>query len=366
MKVAVCHDRLMERSGGERVAITLARMFDADLYVTRYSPENTFEAAKKLKVIEISPSMEPPISQLYTLIWMNDSIKFSKLRRLSDYDLLITSGQLAHFASIQNQKNIWYCHTPNRALYDLRNEVRERLGFFWKPWFELWAKFWKSFDQKSVRCINKIVVNSKNVQRRVQKFYERCSTVVYPPVNIKKFHFKPAENYWLSVQRVEPEKRIEIQLKAFEKLRNEKLILVGPGKYKKSYIQKISRWIKNMPNVTWKTSVSEKKLIDLYARCKGVIQTAIDEDFGLVTIESMASGKPCIAVAEGGFKETIIHGKTGLLLKKPYVENLIKTIKNFDKYTFNPKTCINRAMKFSEEEFIKKMKSIAKKVLVNS
>lgn len=359
MRVAVCHDRLMERSGGERVALTLAKAFSADFFTAKYVPEKTFEWSKKLHVKEVGHSIEPPISQLSTIIWMLDAINFSQLKELKNYDLLITSGQLAHFASIQNPNNIWYCHTPNRALYDLRGEVRSRLSPLWRPAFDVWVKFWNPQDQRSVRHIHRIIVNSKNVRGRVRKFYNRDAEIVYPPVDIEKFRYRPAEDYWLSVQRIEPEKRVEIQLKVFERLQEEKLVIVGKGRHGRAYQKKISRWIERLPNVEWRKEVSDKELRKLYARCKAVIQTPLEEDFGFVPVEGMASGKSCIAVDEGGFRESIIHGKTGLLIKKPYVNNFIKTIKGFEKYDFDPKLCIRRAKDFSEEEFIRKMKKLA-------
>ena len=363
VKVAVCHDRLMERSGGERVALVLAKAFNADLFTAKYVPEKTFEWSRTLRVKEVGLSLEAPISQLSTIIWMRDAIKFSRLKELKNYDLLITSGQLAHFASVQNSNNIWYCHTPNRALYDLQKEVRARLSPFWRPALDIWVKFWKPHDQRSVKHVRKIVVNSKNTRNRVRKFYSRDAEIVYPPTNISKFHHRHSEGYWLSVQRVEPEKRVEIQLKVFEKLPKEKLVLVGKGRHVRAYQRKISRWIERLPNVEWREEASDKELIELYSKCKAVIQTPLEEDFGFVPVEAMASGKPCIAVDEGGFRESIIHGKTGLLVKKPYVENFVKSLKNFHRYKFDPKTCIRRAKLFSEEEFVKKMKSIAEESL---
>lgn len=355
----MCHDKLMGRSGGERVALILAKAFDADLFVTKYIPEKTFEWSKRIRVREIASLPEPPISRLFTLVWMYGAIKFSQLEELAGYDLLITSGVLAHFASKQNPNNIWYCHTPNRALYDLNKEIRSRLSSFWKPAFDLWTRFWTPRDQKSVKHVRKIVVNSQNVRKRVRKFYNRDAPVIYPPVDTKKFYHKPAEDYWFSVQRIEPEKRVEIQLKIFEKLPKEKLVMVGEARYRKGYREKISRWIERLPNVEWREEVNDRQLRELYARCKGVIQTPLNEDFGLIPIEAMASGKPCIAVDEGGFRESIIHGKTGLLIKKPYMRNFIRAIKGFEKRDFDPKLCVKRAKEFSEVEFIRKLKKVA-------
>jgi len=364
MKVAVCHDRLTGTGGGERVAITLAKAFNADLFVAKYTPEKTYEECKKLRIKEIAPIPDPPASQFYPLIRMHDAWKFSRLKELREYDLLFTSGMWAFFASKQNLINIWYCHSPNRGLYDLREEIPKRYNVFWRLVYNLWADFWTSFDQKYVKKVKKIVVNSINVAKRVKRFYNRDAEVVHPSVRVDKFYHKPHENYYLSVQRIMPEKRVGLQLKIFEHLPNERLVIVGKAEYGTEYQRKISQWIERMPNVEWLERVSDEELRELYARCKAVIQTSIDEDFGLIPIEAMASGKPCVAVNEGGFRESIVHGKTGLLIDEPYLENFVKAIKNFDDYVLDPKECMRRSRDFSEEEFIRKIRKIVNSILV--
>ncbi len=344
------------------MALVLAKALNADFFTAKYVPETTFEWSRELRVKEIAHSAEPPLSQLSTIVWMLDAIRFSKLKELKNYDLVITSGQLAHFASVQNPNNIWYCHTPNRALYDLRDEVRSRLSPIWRSAFDIWVKFWTPHDQRSVKHACRIVVNSENTRKRVRKFYNRDAEIIYPPTDIKKFRHRPSEGYWLSVQRIEPEKRVEVQLEVFERLPKEKLVIVGKGRHGRAYQKKISDWIERMPSVEWREEVSDEELRDFYSRCKAVIQTPLEEDFGFIPVEAMASGKPCIAVDEGGFRESIVHGKTGILVKKPYVENFVKVIKGFEKYRFDHKVCIERAKDFSEEEFIRKMKKLAAQV----
>lgn len=285
------------------------------------------------------------------------------LKELRDYDLLVTSGTWAFFASKQNPNNVWYCHSPNRALYDLRKEIPKRYNVFWRLVYNFWVDFWIYFDQEYVKKVKKIVVNSKNVAKRVKRFYNRDAEVIHPPVQVNKFYQKPHENYYLSVQRIMPEKRVDLQLRVFEQLPNERLLIVGKAEYGTEYQRKISQWIKRMPNVEWLERVSDEELRELYARCKAVIQTPIDEDFGLIPIEGMASGKPCIAVNEGGFRESIVHEKTGLLIDKPYLENFVKVIKNFDDYDFDPRLCMQRVKDFSEEEFIRKIRKIADSIL---
>jgi len=358
MKIALVHDRLTGLGGSERVALTLAETFKAEVYTAKYDLKKTYPEFRNFQIYEVNPVPDFSAPQTRPLAWMLDAINFLKLGKLKEYDYIITSGQFAHFASVQNPNNIWYCHTPNRAIYELREKVRLRLSAVWKPTFDLWVKFWKPCDQNSIKHVHKIVVNSENTRNRVKKFYNRSADVVYPPVDIKKFYNKPSENYWLSVQRIEPEKRIEIQLEVFKKLSDENLVIIGKSEYEGTYQEKINNLIEQLPNVTWKKETSDRELVEFYSKCKGVIQTAHDEDFGLVPVEAMASGKPCIAVDEGGFRETIIHGKTGLLIKKPYVKNFVNIIKNFKKYEFDPKLCKKRAQDFSKEKFIKKIKNL--------
>ena len=67
-------------------------------------------------------------------------------------------------------------------------------------------------------------------------------------------------------------------------------------------------------SISIEANVTEERLLDLYARCYGVLYTPVNEDYGLVPLEAMASSKPCIAKNEGGPRETIADGKDGFLV----------------------------------------------------
>jgi glycosyltransferase involved in cell wall biosynthesis len=200
-----------------------------------------------------------------------------------------------------------------------------------------------------------------NVKKWIEKFYGRKAIVINPPVPIEKFYHKSAGDYWLSIQRTVPQKRIDMQVKIFKRLPREKLIIVGevaPSQF--WYKRKLQKMTGNMKNIEWRGAVYDDEMTELYANCKGVILTSIDEDFGLVPVEAMAAGKPCLAVNEGGFSETIIHGKTGLLINKPYVENFTNAIKNFAPENFIPRLCKERAEDFSEDIFVQKIRNLIK------
>ena len=365
VEIAVVHDRLENKGGGERVALELAKALNAKtIYVACYTPEKTYEEFEKFNIVQLNriPSLE--WDKAYAIIRMIDAFRFLIHKELEEYDLLWLSGMWAVFASNMNSKNIWYCHSPNRALYDLYESIKSRYNFFWRTAFDLWAKSWRLIDRFVVmRNVKEIVVNSRNTQRRVVFAYGLPSHVIYPPVDTKKCYHAESDGYWLSVQRIMPEKRVDLQIEIFKRLPNEKLIIVGKAEYGTDYQKKIAKMVEKVRNVEWVGRVDEKTLIDLYAHCKGVIQTPIDEDFGMVPIEAMASGKPVLCVNEGGFRESVIHSKTGLLINPPYLANFIKAIKNFDETKFNPKIIRKRAEFFDISRFRKQIREKTKEVL---
>jgi glycosyltransferase involved in cell wall biosynthesis len=214
-----------------------------------------------------------------------------------------------------------------------------------------------------VNSIDKIVTISINSQKRIEKFHQRSADIIYPPVEVSKFRYKEYGDFWLSVNRLYPEKRIELQIEAFRKLPGEKLIIVG-GYAKGDHAEKYAKNISNNlpPNVQILGEVSEQELIDLYSRCKGLICTALDEDFGLTPVEAMASGKPVVAVNEGGFKETVTE-KTGVLIKadSQSIVEAVKFISHEPESYREP--CLEQANRFDISIFSQKIKNVVKNEL---
>ena len=197
----------------------------------------------------------------------------------------------------------------------------------------------------------------KNIKNKIKNYYHRDAEVVYPPVDISRFKYGEPGDYFLSVQRMSPGKLIETQIEAFRLAPRQKLVIVGAvTKSDIPYFHKLKR--ATPPNITYLGTVTDAELVELYAHSRAVIQSNPDEDFGIVPVEAMASGKPCMAVNAGGFKETIIQGKTGILVDLPYVENLAKAIKGFDDKDYNPQDCRKQAQQYSTEVFTEKIKTI--------
>jgi glycosyltransferase involved in cell wall biosynthesis len=352
MKVAIFHDYIGAIGGGEKLVLTLARELNADVITTDLDKDSVRKMGfDDINIISLGDTVKlPPMKQI------SASIKFALCDFSKKYDFFILSGNWVPFAAKKHRPNLYYCHTPVRAFYDLYNTFLQRQPFYIKPLFILWVAIHKHVSEYYMEDVEKIIVNSKNTQSRISKYLHRYADIVYPPIDTSKFKFEKNGDFWLSVNRLYPEKRIELQINSFKLMPDEKLIIVGDYS-KGDHAAKYNNILKDIPkNVEIRKSVSEKELIDLYAECKGLITTAMDEDFGMTPVEAMASGKPVIAVREGGYLESIIDGKTGILIepKSHDIINAIFTIeKNQEKYRY---ICQEQAKKFDKSIFIENIK----------
>ena len=341
LNIAIIKARdLTVKGGAERAVLELAKNFNCDIFTSNYDPASTYKEFSNLNIY-FSP-IKWKIEHLLFLKFIN----FPFIKQLREYDLIIaTDGFFSKLVALHNDMPpiIYYAQSP-------------------PPSFRGFMRPFNIIDIYATKRIKMIVSNSQTLRKRILARYGRDSRVVYPPVNIKKFYNKESEDFFLSVQRITPVKRVHIQIEAFKSLPHHRLIIVG-GSYEPDYFDKLKRMAPS--NVEFRINVEEKELLDLYARCKATICTTKNEDFGLGPVESMAAGKPCIAVNEGGFKETIIHGKTGILINEPYVKDLIKAILEFDNYYFDPKVLMKTAENFSSDKFIMNFKKIFYEIIKN-
>ena len=353
-KIGIFHDTLTLKGGADRAIIELANHLDADLITSGFNPELRKWVDIKIKVIDIGNIL---IKYIYPIGFnLEAPLRFFLNRKKFDYDIYIFSLFSSIFAARPNKLNIWFCHTPNRILYDLREIRLKRANIIKKLFYKIYIKILYSRDQNIIKNnIQKIITNSKNVQTRVRKYYKQKAEVIYPPINTKKFKFKKFGDFYLAVSRLIPEKRIDLIAKAFIKLPNDRLIIVGDGPEKK----KISKIIKNYKNIELLSNVDDRKLIELYSTCLATIYMPFNEDFGLVPLEGMASGKACIAANEGGCKETVINGKTGFLIEATE-KNIINAIKkyNLKKAERMKEDCIKQSKKFDTKNYIKNWKRL--------
>ena len=291
-------------------------------------------------------------------------MKFRKLNLTGKYDFFIIGGDWAISGAVNNKPNLEYFHSPLNEIWAFRNYVRKSLKFWMKPIYQIWTTYIRCLYKSYFKHVQIKVCNSKNTQNRIRKYLKSDATIIFPPVDCDNYPSFNNGDYWLSVNRLTAHKRVELQMRAFALMSDKKLIIIGSSEKSRGFMEyrKFLDSIKpdNVELINF-DKIDNKKLKEFYANCRGFITTAKDEDFGMTPVEAMAAGKPVIAGNEGGYKETVINGKTGILIDDINEENLAGAIskvddeldKNPDKYR---KACINQAKKFSVDNFIKQIK----------
>ncbi len=410
MRVALVHDFLIEYGGAERVLEALHEIWPkAPLYTAFYDPDSLGINASRFKGWKTITSwgIKLPFWQKLVSPYRVFSKSFFESFDLSGFDLVISSSNayLAKAVKVPKGVHICYCHTPPRFLYGYPTAsnwrknpalrvIGEVINHFMRVWdFEIAQvpQRVKEPESQSQGRVDYFIANSKEVAARIKKFYRRDSTVIYPPVDVKKFtvhsrqftekkktvNREPSTDYFLVVSRLVAAKKVDVAVEVCAKL-GLPLKVIGAGREFESLKEladrlqstdysKRKKAVDRRPStVDFLGEVSDDELVRLYQNCRAVIFPALQEDFGLVPVEAMAAGKPVIVNAEGGVLESVIDwsvggkGKcTGVYLDPPTAGSLTLAINNFfdleKKGYFDPKFIRAHAQKFSKERFKKEI-----------
>lgn len=363
MKIAILHDYIGPIGGAEKLVMTLAKALKADIITTDMRADTVDRLSEGFglngsRFISVGETIKAPVIRQ-----IHASLRFARCS-LPKYDFYIMTNYWTVFAAARHKPNLYYCNTPVRMFYDAYEDFKAMCPLPLRPFFSLWVRGHSFFVRRAIENVQRIVTNSENSRWRVRRFYGREARVIYPPIDTSAYRFREYGDFWLSVNRLYPHKRIHLQVEAFRKMPDQKLFIVGgraEGDHSLLYAKKI---LQNLPaNVEYLGEVSEKELRSLYGRCRGLIATSVREDFGMAPVEAMAAGKPVIATAEGGHLESVIDGKTGKLIRAD-IGGIIEAVREIGK---NPEcfraACESRAANFGVARFIKEMKKEIKTVM---
>jgi glycosyltransferase involved in cell wall biosynthesis len=363
LRVAIVHDSIRYFGGAERVLVALKNTFpQADIYTSIVYWEGMGVFGDTVK--ELSPhtswAQRVPLFRRYPFLFRYLLPTVWKSFDFSTYDLVISSSgaQMSHLIHVRPPAiHMCYCHTPPRHLYGYITDTPWDKNIFVSYFSRIGNYFLRKADLAASKQVFLYIANSVEVVRRIHTYYGREAEVIYPPVSLypkQKSDKKKRANFFLVVSRLSRMKHVDLVIQSCIALK-QTLIIVGLGPEEEA--------LKRMSDkryITFLGQVSDGDLSHLYASCRAVVCAAEDEDFGIVPVEAMSHGKPVIAYYSGGYKETVIEGKTGILFSNLTVNDLIRAIHKFESTKFNFQCIKKFAQYFSVHRFTAQINRIIK------
>ncbi len=363
MKVALVHEWLVSIRGAEKVLESFCRIYpDADLYTLRHdaagvsaSPEISGRAVHTSFIDRVPAALSARRIGFRLLLPLFPMAIESF--RLDGYDLVISShhavakGVLAPASAL----HVSYVHSPMRYIWEAGSEYAPSVpgGAVGRAAFGALAHYLRLWDTASTARVDALVANSRYTRERIQRCYGRASEVIEPPVDVARFERIPdpqppadgAAPMYLCVSALVPYKRVELAVRAFLG-RPERLVVVGEGPES----ARLAGIAAGAPNIELRGRVDDVTVDRLFAECQAVIHPAID-DFGIVPVEALATGRPVVAFAGGGATDSVRDGETGALFAEATPESLGAALTRLRGLRFDPARLRAEARRFDRAAF---------------
>ena len=348
MKVALIHYWLVTMRGGEKVLEALCELFPgADIFTHSHDPGSISSTINAHDIKTTFIGSLPFSNRLYKSYLPLMPLALEQLD-LRDYDLIISSesGPAKGVVAPASAVHLCYCHSPMRYIWNMYNEYRERSGLIKRAAMPAIAHYLRLWDVTAAARVDQYVANSHTVAARIRRYYGRDADVINPPVDIKAFEVVPdaeRSDYFLMAGELVAYKRPELAVRAFNRLQA-KLVVIGGGEMLERVRQLAG------PTITVMGSQPFAVLRHHYSRCQALIFPG-EEDFGIVPVEAMASGRPVIAYGRGGATESVIPGVTGVFFSEQSVEAILDAVRRFERTRFEPKQIAAYAARFGISRF---------------
>jgi glycosyltransferase involved in cell wall biosynthesis len=355
MRVAIIHYWLVGMRGGEKVIEGLCRLYpQADIFTHVYAPEAISETIKAHKVQTSFIAKLPRAVKNYQSYLPLMPMALEQLD-LRGYDLILSSesGPSKGIIPPAGALHICYCHSPMRYIWNMFHEYRDTTRGLRRLLMPPLSHYLRTWDVVSAARVHEFVANSNNVARRLHTYYRRDSTVVYPPIDVGGFaSVAPSEigDYYLMVGELVAYKRPELAVEAFN-LSGKRLVVIGGGQMLKT-LRAMAK-----PNVTILGPQPFDALRRHYARCRALVFPG-EEDFGIVPVEAMASGRPVIAFNKGGALETVVEGLSGTFMQEQTVDSILDACDRVERMSFNPSEIVAHSRMFGADRFAREMKTL--------
>ncbi|CAN7662900.1 glycosyltransferase [Rhizobium sp. LjRoot258] len=344
--------------GGEKVLEALCDIFpDADIYTHVCDLAAISDKLKTHKIQTTFIGALPYARKMYKKYLPLMPMALEQID-LGAYDLVISSesGPAKGIIPTSPALHVCYCHSPMRYIWNMYNRYYDSSGLMTRLMMPPLAHYLRTWDVATANRVDDFVANSATVAQRIRRYYRRDASVIHPPVDTTAFapvSRSEVGDYYLMVGELVSYKRPDLTVEAFNRLKA-KLVVIGGGEM----LDRLRRIAG--PTVTILGSQPFDVLKHHYARCKALVFPG-EEDFGIVPVEAMASGRPVIAFGRGGATETVVANKTGVFFANQTVEELIDAVERIERLDFNPADAVSRAADFRRDVFISRFRAFVER-----
>jgi glycosyltransferase involved in cell wall biosynthesis len=355
MRVALVHDWLTGMRGGERCLEVFCELFpSADLYTLVHEPGSVAPVIERRRIVTSFVQRLPGAATRfrdYLPLFPAAMARFD----LSAYDLVLSSSHCVAKAARPGRGalHVCYCFTPMRYLWDLYATYARAARPLRRALMPPVTAALRRWDRAVSRRVHRFVAISRFVAARVQRCYGRSADVIHPPVDLARLPLATADpgEYYLVVSALVPYKRIDLALAAAARL-GRRLLVVGTGP-EQARLRSVAG--STVEFLGWRR---DEEVAALYRGCRAVLFPGV-EDFGIVPLEAMASGRPVIALGAGGTLETVVPldseeaAPTGVLFAEQTVDALVAAMRRLEDALdrFEPKALRAHAEAFDRPRF---------------
>lgn len=349
-RIAFVIDSLPSLGGGEKVLFTALQMYpDADVFTLLYNRPVFRKTPLAGRAVQTSFIDRLPFAYSHHRMFLPVMPFAIERMNLQEYDIVVCfSYAVAHAVRNYNgARHLAYMYTPMRyAWTDINiNGTQTRKNLILNG---LMSAF-RRWDRKAASRVHEFAAISHAVSSRIAAAYNREAPVIYPPVDIDRFCAEMRrENYYVTVSRLVPHKRLDVVVQTFSRLKLPLLVLgTGP---ELARLQKMAA-----PNIRFPGYLPDEDVAQILAKARGFICMA-EEDFGIAIVEAQAAGCPVIAYGKSGALETVMDGVTGLHCAEQSVNSLMESVVEFERRfsDFRPEAIRQNAEGFSKTSFTEK------------
>ncbi len=347
--MALVHDWLTGMRGGERVLEAICELFpDAARFAllhVRGSVSPTIEA----RPVRTSFIQHVPGSHRYYRPLLPLFPAAVEQLDLDDFDLVISTSHCVAKSVVApgRARHLCCCFTPMRYVWDQFPAYfgPERVGAGASRWLRWGLGAIARWDASTAHRVDRYVAISQYVAGRIGRYYNRRASIVYPPVDTMFFQPGPTRprHGCLIVSALVPYKRVDLAIRACGRA-GVPLRVIGGGP-DLARLQKIAG-----PQVEFLGSVSDEEVREAYRRAAAVLLPGA-EDFGIAPVEAQACGCPVVALDEGGARETVVDGETGILVQESTPAAFADAITRIHRRPPDGAAARRQALRFSRERF---------------